>query len=157
MISRSAAILVGSVALTAGLAAASVAIAETAHRTPRTNFILRCVGCHGMDGSGSEKGGIPDFRNYVGAFSRDDAGRTYVMHVPGVVNANLTNAEIADVMNYVMKTFGGTSLPDDYHPFDRVEVDQRRANPVKDIVGMRREIAASLAEQGIATAGYPWP
>jgi mono/diheme cytochrome c family protein len=144
-------------ALVASLVAGSVALAETAHRMPRTNFILRCVGCHGMDGAGSEKGGIPDFRNYVGAFSRDEAGRTYVMHVPGVVNANLTNAEIADIMNYVMKTFGGPSLPDDYRPFDKAEVDRLRAVPVKDIVGLRRDLSASLAKQGIATAGYPWP
>jgi mono/diheme cytochrome c family protein len=157
MMARSIAIILGSVALTAGLVAGGLAIAETPHRMPRTNFILRCVGCHGMDGAGSEKGGIPDFRNYVGAFSRDEAGRTYVMHVPGVVNANLTNAEIADVMNYVMKTFGQSSLPDDYRPFDKAEVDRLRAAPVKDIVGLRREISASLSKQGIATAGYPWP
>ncbi|WP_237153831.1 c-type cytochrome [Oryzibacter oryziterrae] len=149
--------LLGAAALAAGVIAGGTVLAETPHRTPRTNFILRCVGCHGMDGSGSEKGGIPDFRNYVGAFSRDEAGRTYVMHVPGVVNANLSNAEIAEVMNYLMKTFGGTSLPKDYHPFDTAEVDKLRAVPVKDIVGLRRDISASLAKQGITTAGYPWP
>lgn len=156
MTSRSGPVLWG-VALVAGLVAGSVAIAETPHRQPRTNFILRCVGCHGMDGAGSEKGGIPDFRNYVGAFSRDEAGRTYVMHVPGVVNAGLSDAEIAEVMNYVMTTFGGPSLPDDYRPFDTAEVGRLRAVPVEDVVAFRRELAASLAEQGIATAGYPWP
>ncbi|MCM5557218.1 cytochrome c [Pleomorphomonas sp. JP5] len=156
MTARAALPLLG-VALVAGLVAATVAIAETPHRKPRTNFILRCVGCHGMDGAGSEKGGIPDFRNYVGAFSRDEAGRTYVMHVPGVVNASLTNAEIAEVMNYVMTTFGGPSLPDDYRPLDEAEVDRLRAVPVEDIVALRRDLSASLAKQGIATAGYPWP
>lgn len=156
MISRSGLAVVGA-ALAAGLVAVGVAIAETPHRTPRTNFILRCVGCHGMDGAGSEKGGIPDFRNYVGAFSRDEAGRTYVMHVPGVTNASLTNAEIAEVMNYVMTTFGGPSLPDDYRPFDEAEVGRLRAVPVEDIVAFRRGLSASLAKKGIATAGYPWP
>lgn len=156
MTSRPASALLG-LALMAGLVAGGVAIAETQHRAPRTNFILRCVGCHGMDGAGSEKGGIPDFRDYVGAFSRDEAGRTYVMHVPGVVNASLTNAEIAEVMNYVMTTFGGPSLPDDYRPFDTAEVERLRAVPVEDIVAFRRNLSASLAKQGIATAGYPWP
>lgn len=156
MTHRSGSALLG-VALMAGLVAGGVAIAETPHRQPRTNFILRCVGCHGLDGAGSEKGGIPDFRNYVGAFSRDEAGRTYVMHVPGVTNAGLSNAEIADVMNYVMKTFGGPSLPDDYRPFDTAEVERLRAVPVKNVVALRRELAAALAKEGIATAGYPWP
>lgn len=123
----------------------------------RANYILRCTGCHGLEGAGSEIGGIPDFRGYVGAFSRTGDGRTYLMHVPGVVNSSLTNAEIAAVMNYVMQTFGEKSLPGDFKPFTVEEVDALRAQPVEDVVSYRRDVVKALTAAGIATAGYPWP
>ena len=140
--------------LALGFALASPALAQEAGRA---NFILRCAGCHAMDGSGSEPGGIPDFRNYVGAFALTEDGRRYLMHVPGVVSASLTDEQIADVMNYVRETWGGTSLPADYQAFTGAEVTTLRAETVGDVVAYRRKVAADLMAQGIATAGYPWP
>ena len=128
-----------------------------AQEAGRSNFILRCAGCHTLDGSGSEAGGIPDFRNYVGAFAHTEDGRRYLMHVPGVVSASLSDKQIADVMNYVMETWAGSSLPADYRPFTGDEVTTLRAEPVDDVVAYRRKVAADLMAQGIETAGYPWP
>lgn len=129
----------------------------SAQEVGRTNFILRCAGCHGMDGAGSQVGGIPDFHNYVGAFAHDADGRRYLMHVPGVVSADLSDRQIADVMNYVMATWAEDSLPADFKPFTEAEVTTLRAEPVGDVVAYRRKVAADLLERGIATAGYPWP
>ncbi len=142
-----------------GLAvAAPAASAESGEQlSARANYILRCTGCHGLEGAGSEVGGIPDFRGYVGAFSRTEDGRAYLMHVPGVINSSLTNAEIAAVMNYVMQTFGGGSVPADFKPFTTEEVDALRTQPVEDVVVYRREVVKALSSAGIATASYPWP
>ncbi|WP_181702554.1 c-type cytochrome [Chthonobacter albigriseus] len=123
----------------------------------RTNYVLRCSGCHGLDGAGSEKGGIPALRDSIGAFAGDDEGRTYVVKVPGVRNANLTPAQTAAVLNYVMKTFAGSSLPPDAEPFDEAEVASRQSRPVTDVVALRRDVAARLKERGITVADYPWP
>jgi mono/diheme cytochrome c family protein len=130
---------------------------RAADNLARFHFLLRCSGCHGIDGAGSRIGGIPEFRDYVGAFAGDDTGRTYVLHVPGILNASLRDADIAGVMNYVMREWGGRSLRGDFVPFTAAEVAQRRAIPVSDIVEMRREIVRRLASMGIATAEYPWP
>jgi len=146
----------GGLFLAAALAAVAVP-AVAGERLPRTNYILRCSGCHGMDGAGSDIGGIPDFRGYVGGFARHDEGRTYVMHVPGVVNASLTDSEIAGVVNYVMTTYGADSLPAAFVPFTAEEVTRRRALTVMDVVGLRRGVAARLYAEGVPTAGYPWP
>ena len=110
-----------------------------------------------MDGTGSANGGIPDFRGLVGAFAGDDDGRTYVMHVPGVVGSGLSDAEIAGVMNYVFETWGEKSLPAPYVPFTPDEVTARRARPVDDVVAFRRDVVEKLSAQGISTADYPWP
>jgi hypothetical protein len=131
--------------------------ADAAGKSASANFILRCSGCHGLRGDGAPEVGIPQFRNFVGAFAGDPAGRTYVVRVPGVSNSGLNDAEIADVINYVMKTWGGTSLPSSFVPFTEQEVVTRRALPVADVVSLRREVVQHLKLSGIATAEYPWP
>jgi len=123
----------------------------------RTNYMLRCTGCHGMDGSGSEQAGIPDFRGYVGSFARSETGRTYLMHVPGVVNSSLSDGEIAAVMNYVMDSYAGASKAPDAAPFTPDEVATLRAVPVADVVALRRDAVAVCSEEGWPVAGYPWP
>lgn len=125
--------------------------------TARTNYMLRCTGCHGMDGSGSEQAGIPDFRGYVGSFARSEPGRTYLMHVPGVVNSSLSDGEIAAVMNYVMESYAGASQAADAAPFTADEVATLRAVPVADVVALRREVVAGCTQAGWPVAGYPWP
>jgi len=124
---------------------------------PENNFILRCAGCHGMDASGSMEGGIPDFRNYVASFSYTEKGREYLMHVPGVVNSSLTDREIAEVMNYAMTRWGGSSLRSDFKPFTEAEVHKLQQVVVKDVVKFRREVVEELTHQQLPVAEYPWP
>ncbi|WP_353475831.1 cytochrome c (plasmid) [Salipiger sp. H15] len=120
--------------------------------SPRATFVLHCAGCHRMDGQGSLPGGIPAFPDSVGHIANTDEGRTYIMHVPGVLGASLTDAEIAEVVNYILETWS-----DGAPRFDEAEVTRRRAIPVPDVVRKRREIVAELAEQGIPLSTYPWP
>ncbi|WP_413205116.1 c-type cytochrome [Rhodospirillum sp. A1_3_36] len=128
--------------------------AAWAERGPRANYLLRCSGCHGQDGTGLVKAGIPPFPNFVAPLIADDEGRTYVMHVPGVVASGLTDSEIASVMNYVSDTWG---TGDKAAHFTVEEVTERRARPVPDIVTYRRAIVKRLGKEGIELAEYPWP
>jgi mono/diheme cytochrome c family protein len=131
---------------------------QSAGRAASSNYVQYCSGCHGLDGRGAgANSGIPDFRNFVGAFASDDCGRTYVLHVPGVVNTSLGNAEMAALINYLMRTWGGTSLSADFVEFTAAEVQTRRAYYVPDVVSLRRQIVERLQANGIATAPYPWP
>jgi mono/diheme cytochrome c family protein len=135
----------------------ALAQAHAAERSPFVNYVLRCSGCHGADGSGHESAGVPDFRDAVGAFVADEEGRTYLLHVPGIVNSSLTDAEIAAVLNYVMDQWAGTSLRPEFVHFTPQEAAERRARPVSDVVLLRRRVVARLSGQGIHTAAYPWP
>ncbi|MDG6774448.1 cytochrome c [Thiomicrorhabdus sp. ZW0627] len=125
--------------------------------SPETNYALRCSGCHGPAGIGTEKGGIPNFQDFVGSFSTLESGRKYLMNVPGVVGSNLSNSEISEVMNYVMKKWGGESLPKTYQPFTEEEVNKLKQYDVGDVVAYRRKVAKELKEQGLPVAPYPWP
>lgn len=134
----------------AGLAAADGLSADN-------NYILRCTGCHRMDGTGNPQGGIPDFRNSVGYFSDFPKGREYLVHVPGVLESSLTPKEIADVLNYVITRWGGKSLPDPYLPFTESEVTELQKIKIDDVVEFRRSLVERLNGQGIDVAEYPWP
>lgn len=131
--------------------------AAATERSARTNYVLRCTGCHGMEGAGSEQAGIPDFRGYVGSFARSEEGRRYLMHVPGVTNASLGDAEVAAVMNYVIERFAGASLDSQAPAFNAEEVARLRAEPVADVVALRRTVVAEYVKAGWPVAGYPWP
>ena len=127
-------------------------------RSAESLYIEHCSGCHGLQGDGGgELSGVPDFRGLVGAFAGIDAGRTYLLHVPGVANATISSNDIAQVLNYVMARWGGKSLPADYRPFTAAEVIERRSYIVRDVVGLRREVVASLRKHGLEVAAYPWP
>lgn len=123
-------------------------------RSARANYLLLCSGCHNASGMGSEEGGVPAFPGSVGKIAGFDRGRTYMMHVPGVVSNALTDAEIADVMNYVLDTW---AVDEGAARFTGGEVAARRKLPVPDVVAERRAVAADLAGKGIDLATYPWP
>ena len=139
------------VAILSALCLTSPALAD---RAPRENYILRCAGCHGMDGTGSQIGGVPTFHDgAITTLANDDEARTYLMHVPGVVGASLSNAEIAEVMNWVNSHWGTGPAPD----FTEVEVNRRRAIPISDVVRFRRTLADRLKAEGKTLPDYPWP
>jgi mono/diheme cytochrome c family protein len=131
--------------------------ASAADRTARTNYVLRCIGCHTADGTGLPNAGIPDFVGKIGAFAHTADGRAYLLHVPGVIGSSLSAAETADVLNYIMDTWGGASLPRDYTRFTADEVTELKARSIGNVVKFRHKVAADLAADGIAVADYPWP
>jgi hypothetical protein len=132
-------------------------IAVAGEGRAHSNYTLRCSGCHGTQGDGCPGAGIPDFRQFIGAFAGDDEGRTYVLQVPGVRSANLNDGDTAAVINYVMRTWGGKSVPPNYVEFTAEEVAVRRAHKIQDIVAFRRKIVARLEHQGFVMPAYPWP
>lgn len=119
----------------------------------RSDYILRCAGCHGMSGEGTLRGGVPAFPDSIGAIAESREGRAYIFHVPGVQSASLDPAETAEVMNYILDQWSDGRAP----PFSEAEVREHLSRPVPDIVALRRAIAEELARSGIEIAPYPWP
>jgi len=136
------------------IAAMPVAAAE---RSAPVNYVLRCVGCHLQDGTGLPAAGIPDFVEKVGVFGGSEEGRRYLLHVPGVINSGLSDKETAALLNYIMDTYAGVSMPESFVPFTADEVGTLKAQNVGNVVAYRRKIAAELRAQGFDVADYPWP
>ena len=143
-----------SILLPALLAIAAPALSAVEHSAP-INYQLRCAGCHGQDGMGVPEGGIPPFPGFVDGFFQTSTSRLYLMHVPGINGASLTDKEIAEVMNYVGARWGKADAT--RRNFTQEEVTALRQKPVADVVALRRQVTAELTAAGHPVPDYPWP
>ncbi|MDR3468639.1 MAG: cytochrome c [Xanthobacteraceae bacterium] len=115
-------------------------------------YRLHCSGCHGVEGAGSLVGRIPPFVGIVGHFAGTEEGRLYLVRVPGVANAALSDDDTARLLNYVLHTWGSAELPADARDFTAAEVGKSRETHVDDISRLRAKLGAELAKHGKSIA-----
>jgi len=109
----------------------------------RQDYMLNCMGCHLLDGSGAPPA-IPRLQGQVGYFLTIPRGRAYLAQVPGAANSLLTDARLADVLNWIVEQFAGSSAPADWQRYDATEVSTYRAARPADIDLLRHELTAEL-------------
>lgn len=114
------------------------------------NYIQHCAGCHAFDGSGSPENGVPNMKGAVGHFLRLPEGRAFLIQVPGTSQARLNDAEIAELLNWMVVRFSRNEMPAEFTPYSRDEVTRVRAVKLNDVMGTRREIVRRLRGMGIA-------
>ena len=117
--------------------------ASTDHYGPATNYRLHCEGCHKEDGSG-QPGYIPSLRGNVSRFLATPEGRAYIARVPGTAQSLLTDAERADVLNWIVRTFDPTHLPNDFAPYTESELARWRYDALSHPGIVRASLLASL-------------
>lgn len=110
-------------ALVAGTAVAARA-AEVDARTVH-DYLLSCGGCHELDGSGSAR--VPSLRGVDHLLART-GGRDYVLRVPGVASAPLSDARLAALLDWVFVSFGNQAATH----FTAAEVNAARRRPFVD-------------------------
>ena len=123
-------------------ALAFACIASFAFADARTDYMLNCMGCHRVDGAGTEPD-VPALAERVGYYLQVPGGRDYLVQVPGAANAPLTDDALAGVINWIIEAFGGTSTPARFEPFSADEVAKARSTRPLDIMKDR----GALAEQ----------
>lgn len=85
------------------------------------NYVLHGMGCHGAGGDGVS-GKIPPLKAALGLFIRSNAGRQFIVRVPGASTSALTDAELAAVTNMMLRRFNANERPDDFVPYTAAEV-----------------------------------
>ncbi|MDO8432228.1 MAG: cytochrome c [Candidatus Binatus sp.] len=123
-----------------------ILFAPTCRAAESDVYIARCVICHQLNAEGVP-GMYPPLANSIGADLKLKQGRRYLIQVAlsgmtgpvdvdGIVYnglmppfAQLPDAEIADVLNYVLTKFNADKLPKDFTPIAAEEVKQARATP----------------------------
>lgn len=131
----------------AWLAASATAIAAQSVGSPRLNYVLHCAGCHGIDGSGDKQGGIPSLRGTIGHFLKVDGGREYLVQVPGASQSPLSDAETAELMNWMLKAFSAAEMPAGASDYSATEIRRLRRNQPADVPKQRSEATERLFRQ----------
>jgi mono/diheme cytochrome c family protein len=130
-------------------------------------FASNCIVCHQPDGKGVQ-GIYPPLAETVGAYVKLKQGRAYLAHVPsfgltGVVVTNgesidgnmppvsqLSDEDIAAVINYVLTTFNKSLLPADFKPLTDDEAHGYRAKEMSesDVHNERAALIEALKKAG---------
>ncbi|HZX17812.1 MAG TPA: cytochrome C [Pseudomonas sp.] len=125
-------------------------IAQAHYSTP-VNYQLQCAGCHLDDGEGSKANDTPRMKGFVGNFLKVEGGREFLVRVPGMSQSALSNAQLADLLNWLLKTDGiaGGSTPEHYRPYTEEEVATTRKVSLLNLPDVRADLIKKMVEQGI--------
>lgn len=116
----------------------------------RSAYILHCAGCHGMDGRGVSQAQVPDLRA-MADFLKVPGGREFLIKVPGVMGSALSDAEIAEVTNWMLIDGIGRSPPGRFQPYTEKEVREARRSPLVDVM-QSRQVLINLMRESSAEA-----
>jgi len=130
---------------TTGMAMAGMAMAGG----PQEDYILYCMGCHGPAGRGVP-GKVPPLASSLALFMRSAEGREYLLRVPGAANSPVSDAQLADVLNWAAHRFGDARPDDGAAPFTATEVGAHRHRPMADVQARRRAVIEALRATGAA-------
>jgi|TARA_B100000614_G_scaffold240394_1_gene240714 mono/diheme cytochrome c family protein len=135
--------------------AAALTLAPSGHAGPdrsglnanraQNNYMLNCQGCHQADGRGLE-GSVPDMRSFVGRFLATAGGREFLVQVPGSANSPLSDAELAELLNWILLTMSHAELPADFQRYSADEVSTLRGQPLIDVDARRAELVLAIEE-----------
>lgn len=134
-----------------GNEAPQMPIAQAGYSTP-INYQLQCAGCHLGDGTGSKANDTPKMKDFVGNFLKVEGGREFLVRVPGMSQSALNDAQLADLLNWLLREDGmaGKSMPAHYQPYSAEEVARLRKVSMLNLPDTRAHLIEQMREQGIA-------
>jgi mono/diheme cytochrome c family protein len=114
----------------------------------REAWVLNCMGCHTADGRGIP-GKVPPLRESLGHLVSLKDGREFVMRVPGASNSSLSDADLANVLNWVLGTMNAQSRPASLDPYTADEVAAHRRPALTDVARVRARLVKELQANGV--------
>ena len=117
----------------------------------RQHWILQCQGCHRADATGTPQT-APTMAGFVARFLQVPGGREYLARVPGVATAALSDADLAEVVNWSLARFDPAHLPADFKPYTAAEIGGLRSKPLRaEASAMRARLVAEFDETDVTT------
>jgi len=120
----------------------------------RIDYIENCGGCHGVTGD-TVPAHLPELAGRVGWFMCTPEARAYLLRLPNVAHSRITDdAELADLMNYVVFVLGKGTAPAGTPPFTTAEVTYNRklALTNANLTAERLRLSTQLVQQCHAPA-----
>ncbi len=103
------------------------------------------MGCHLADGSGAG-GKVPSLRESLPMLSMSSGGRRYLVQVPGSSQSPLSNLELAQVLNWMVRNLSAPQAPRDFSDFTVGEVAGYRRSILVDVRETRTRLLGAAAE-----------
>jgi len=127
--------------------AASTMLGVTDATLARQHYMLQCQGCHRPDGTGTMTT-APPMTGMVARFLAVPGGREYIVRVPGVATAVLTDAQLAELLNWTLYRFDAAHIRADFQPYTAAEVGILRRQPLRtEAKILRASLIAELNQQ----------
>jgi mono/diheme cytochrome c family protein len=136
-------------ALAVLIAALSIASTALAGGSPAELYTLNCWGCHKPRAEGIP-GTVPRLADSMADFLHVPGGREYLVEVPGVAASTLRDAEIAEVLNWLLFTFNKAEMPADFKPYTAAEIARDRPHQLIRIIETRELLVKRLKAGGFA-------
>ena len=112
----------------------------------QANYMLNCMGCHLPDGSGAA-GKVPSVRDSLVTLSSSAAGRRFLVQVPGASQSPLTDLELAQVLNWMVRNLSARAVPADFIDCTAAQVASYRRPPLVKVRETRASLLESATEQ----------
>lgn len=131
-----------------GLALSALLLICGASRTvaayePQVNYMLQCMGCHAPEGEG-EPGRVPALRETLVPLASTPEGRRFILQVPGVAQSTLSDGELAELLNWMIRTLGAAPPSGGVAPYTAAEVARYRSRPLVNVRAVREKLIAQL-------------
>jgi mono/diheme cytochrome c family protein len=124
-----------------GVAAALLYAGAAGAYEPHVNYMLHCMGCHTPDGRG-EPGRVPSVRDTLVPLASKAAGRRFLIQVPGSAQSKLSDADLADVLNWMVNNLSAVPASRPVTKFTAAEVAAYRHKPLVAVKEERRRLIA---------------
>jgi mono/diheme cytochrome c family protein len=109
------------------------------------HYQMHCQGCHTEDGRGFND--VPQLQGYLGYFLQVDAGREYLVRVPGSANADLSDSALAELLNWMLLEFSQASLAPHWQAYTSEEVGQYRRAPLLEVIEHRKQLTLKIEQK----------
>ncbi|MGO1500100.1 MAG: cytochrome C [Marinobacter sp.] len=119
---------------------------------PSVNYKLQCMGCHLEHGEGIPVRDVPMMTGFVGNYLKVEGGREFLIQVPGASLSGLSNQQLAELLNWMLKPGGiaAGSTPTDFEAYTEEEVKNYRSVMIGDIRKHRQNLIDQIKALDIA-------
>lgn len=113
----------------------------------RTDYQLKCQGCHHPDGSGN-LANTPPLAGETAKFLHVPGGREFLGQVPGVASVDLDDVRLAQLLNWTLYRFDREHVPAGFKPYTAAEIGTLRQKPLRlERLEVRQRLVAALPVQ----------
>lgn len=105
------------------------------------NYTLHCMGCHTPDGS-EVTDRVPAIKSTLLPLARMPEGRRFLVQVPGAAQSNLTDEELALLLNWMIENLGQASVPGSFTRYSEKEVADYRKHALIEVRATRERLLA---------------